>query len=314
MTTRMSKKMRLPVTLGIAMVLVTMTLSVNVAMAAPAEGRDGPLAFRLLCRLAVRLGEADGMSVDECVEALLLEANMLPAAPPASTTITSTGFPQTAAEFWTLVYRPCPTGITCLDLEVGEVSQCPGETMCWRAPREKDMNAFIMPFMGFNQTSCVQDGWMHSPVDRATLGRQAPVTAKGSGVPAGYVGLLEGITFRQCSLMVVTTTSAVTYTAPITTAIAPVVITPTKTVTDALKYYGINPAVVTTEPCPGEAGCWKVVPSVDFFQLTNPCSGWLDGYAKDAHAMRPGFSDAKVGFPPGFSGMAEVLTARAACP
>lgn len=107
------------------------------------------------------------------------------------------GFPATAEEFLALIGVPCGSELNCLDLTVEEISACPGEVgTCWRALREKDENAVIVPFMATNPSSCMQDGYMDSVDDRVNLGRKEPPTAVGSGVPAGYTGLLQGFTYR----------------------------------------------------------------------------------------------------------------------
>lgn len=101
--------------------------------------------------------------------------------------------------FIAAVALPCPDDAeSCIPLTARELSFCPDEENCIRALREKDEFAVIIPYFGQNPTSCMQDGWMHSPEDRAALGRTSPPEAVGSGVPAGYVGLIEGMTLRPC--------------------------------------------------------------------------------------------------------------------
>lgn len=119
----------------------------------------------------------------------------------SGTTLTTTvpaGWPTTREEFlsWVTQGQPAPEGW--MPIEVGEIHTCPGETYCWSVTREKDLNAYIVPFWVRNPTSCLQDGWMAEKSARDQLGRRSPATALGSGIPTGWQGLAQGATFRPC--------------------------------------------------------------------------------------------------------------------
>lgn len=107
------------------------------------------------------------------------------------------GWPRTAEEFLAMVTtgQPASDG-SWMPVELGEISHPVGEPFAWRIAREKNLEGKIIPFWIRNPTSVLQDGWMHDPADRAKYGRKEPVTATGSGIPAGWFGLAEGATFR----------------------------------------------------------------------------------------------------------------------
>lgn len=219
------------------------------------------------------------------------------------------GFPTTAEEFWAMIYVPCPAGTLCLNLEVNEVSQCPGESHCWRAPREKDMNAVITPYMGRNPSTCVQDGWMHSSADRAALGRKAPPTAVGSGVPEGYQGLIEGITFRPCEYYPADTTVSSYADTPVPSAPRNTVAAPRpastfpQTVEEFARVYEIKGLDLSKiEACPGEGNCWRVTLQPEF-TLHNVSTCAQDGAWRDNGTER-------YGIPAGYNGPVVAFTIR----
>ena len=246
-------------------------------------------------------------------------------------------FPGTVETFFEMIYLPCPSGSFCKDLEVKEISQCVGETNCWRAPREKDINGVITPYMAKNPSTCLQDGWMQNPTDRIDLGRKAPKTAIGSGVPSGYSGLLEGITFRLAcpvginglpqgrtafeSIESAPPATAVPTTEPEATVQppAPTVVPTTVPETEfpitaeaARETFRISDDAVITA-CVGEPNCWQINanPSSDgFFSITNTSSCWLTGYAQTPHELMPGQIDPKTGFPPEWEGRGEAAQLR----
>lgn len=240
-------------------------------------------------------------------------------------------FPQTSEEAFAQVYRSCEGAPGCLDLEVQEPHKCPGENNCWViGPREKNMEAVILAYMGTNPTSCLQDGWLHNPADRQRYGRQEPASAKGSGVPAGFVGMIEGMTLRPCPITDETpqVTPEVSPEPSPTATVTPTQVvpaaSPTATPTPAAstgfpmtkedlgRVFSLDLTKVTISGCPSETGCWIVKPNVDFFNIDNPWDCWLDGYRAEVGELRPGgFDDPKVGIPPNFEGLAEAMTVRA---
>ncbi len=133
-------------------------------------------------------------------------------APAAPTPITTApGFFADPQAFRLAIFLPCPADAsTCIPLDVSEIHSCPQEPYgtCWTVTREKDLYAVIHPFMGQNPMSCgfdpnvaMQDGYMDDVQLRTSLGRQSPpwpAPSKGSGVPDGFVGLMQGLTIRPC--------------------------------------------------------------------------------------------------------------------
>jgi len=120
--------------------------------------------------------------------------------PPTHET-TLVGWPASPEEFfsWVTEGQPSPPpDESWMPIELGEIHNCVGEDTCWAVAREKDLQAHIVPFWVRNPTSCMQDGWMESPDERAQLGRTSPPSAVGSGIPAQWSGLAQGTTFRPC--------------------------------------------------------------------------------------------------------------------
>lgn len=120
---------------------------------------------------------------------------------PAPATTPSTAcpasWPATAEEFLKLILEgQSASDGTWIPLALSEVHRAPDEPCSWAAKREKDLQGKIIPFWMTTKhfTACViHDGWMHSPAERARLGRKTPATALGSGVPPNWNGLVEGV-------------------------------------------------------------------------------------------------------------------------
>lgn len=114
-----------------------------------------------------------------------------------TTAVAVTNWPTTAQEFlsWVTKGQPAPDG-SWLPIELVEVHRPVGEPNSWAVAREKDLNGNIVPFWVRNPTNELQDGWMHNKLDRDNLGRKEPESARGSGIPAGWSGLVQGATFR----------------------------------------------------------------------------------------------------------------------
>ena len=145
---------------------------------------------------------------------------------------------------------------------------------------------------------------MHSLADRQKSGRRAPVTALGSGMPAGYLGLMEGLTFRAVC-------PAGIDGLPVNQLAAePAPGFPT-TVEAVVETFVLSGAIVT--PCAGESNCWQITPDPEgdgFFSITNTSTCWQSGYAASAHELMPSQTDPKTGFPPGWEGTGEATQLR----
>lgn len=82
------------------------------------------------------------------------------------------------------------------------------------------------------------------------------------------------------------------------------------TAVQAKQLYKLGDDVVLT-PDPGEKDCFIATPKAGgSFEVTNPFSGWVDGYRASPGELRPGYSDAKTGLPPGKTVRAEKATLR----
>ncbi|RJR24795.1 hypothetical protein C4578_02330 [Candidatus Microgenomates bacterium] len=89
-------------------------------------------------------------------------------------------------------------------IEPSEVSRARGEPWSWKVPEEKDLFGNIVSIEVCNFTPFRQDGWMADRRQRELHGRTLeegfPPEAVGSGIPAGWCGPVQGITFRPFSI------------------------------------------------------------------------------------------------------------------
>ena len=168
-----------------------------VAAAAVAVSTATPTA------LVIAEPTAEAQQVEELAEVGSESTSVAPAeavAAESSEEEVNLDWPQTAQEFleWVTEDQP-PLSTGWLPLEVGEIHRPVGEPNAWAVGREKNMSGNIVSFYAWNQSPCMQDGWMSMAHDRANLGRKQPVTALGSGIPADWKGPVQGLTFRPCT-------------------------------------------------------------------------------------------------------------------
>lgn len=125
------------------------------------------------------------------------KVNEAGATPELVTKLEANNWPQSAEKFvsWATEGQPESDG-SWMPIELEEVHRAVGEVKSWVVAREKDREGRIIPFWVRNPTDTMQDGWMHNKLDRDTLGRKEPESARGSGIPAGWSGLAQGMTFR----------------------------------------------------------------------------------------------------------------------
>lgn len=122
------------------------------------------------------------------------------------------GMPDTAEKFLTQIVKPCPQGETnCRKILVSEVVpnvNNSNQIIGWRIDPIRPGNRPIPHFYAVNTTDRMQFGWMHqyelrkkcgiSTEETRQLGFQVPHDV-GSGIPGGFVGSVEGLSFYWVS-------------------------------------------------------------------------------------------------------------------
>lgn len=119
-----------------------------------------------------------------------------------------TEFPKTREEFLDAVFIPCPEGVEgCRNLELSEIQPLAndqGEVIGFQVLRQLDPKRPIEPFYIKNPFG-EQFGFMHRLEDRSLLGLKLEETRflgyedehVGSGIPGGFVGPVEALTFYK---------------------------------------------------------------------------------------------------------------------
>lgn len=108
-------------------------------------------------------------------------------ATPAAPAVSTTNWPQTAAEFLALATAGQPTPPTdgsWRPIELAEVHRALGEPNSWAVTREKNEKGEIIPFWINNFSNRAQDGYCLISGKYTT------------GTPVGFQGLSQGVTFR----------------------------------------------------------------------------------------------------------------------
>jgi len=106
---------------------------------------------------------------------------------PVTATVSTSGWPRTAAEFLALTTAgqpAAPDDRSWIPIQIGEIHRPVGESNAWAVTREKNKEGLIIPFWVRNYSGRAQDGYCMVGGKYAT------------GTPANFAGLSQGVTFR----------------------------------------------------------------------------------------------------------------------